>query len=144
MSVSWPGSRKGVKNNVNYKSVILSSAHIHFFVLLVGKGVFRWMAGGWGVGGVLTPGTPYLDPCWICRPFQGTHATGKTGKMATTKIPVRENTGKLEILPKHRENTGNLVCSSCKFPDPKGKRYFGICRKNSIFSEDLDKAVLCM
>ena len=26
---------------------------------------------------------------------------------------------------------GNLVCSSCKFPDSKGKRYFDICRKNS-------------
>ena len=25
------------------------------------------------------------------------------------------------ILPKRRENTGNLVCSSCKFPDSKGK-----------------------
>ena len=33
---------------------------------------------------------------------QGTHGTGKTGKM-TQKIPVRENTGNLEILPKHRE-----------------------------------------
>ena len=32
------------------------------------------------------------------------------------KIPVRENTGNLENLPKHRD-TGNLVCSSCKFPD---------------------------
>ena len=31
------------------------------------------------------------------------------------KIPVRENTGNLEILPKLMENTGNLVCSSCKF-----------------------------
>ena len=39
---------------------------------------------------------------------QGTHGTGKTGKM-TKKIPVRENTGNLEILSKHREfclNTG--------------------------------------
>ena len=25
--------------------------------------------------------------------MQGTHGTGKTGKMATKKIPVRENTG---------------------------------------------------
>ena len=36
------------------------------------------------------------------------------------KIPVRENTGNLEILPKHREDTGNLVCSSCILPDSKG------------------------
>ena len=26
-------------------------------------------------------------------------------------FPVRENTGNLEILPKHRESTGNFVCS---------------------------------
>ena len=39
---------------------------------------------------------------------QGTHGTGKTGKMAKI-FPVRENTGNLEILSKHREfclNTG--------------------------------------
>ena len=24
-----------------------------------------------------------------------------------------------------------MVCSSCKFPDSKGKRYFDICHKNS-------------
>ena len=42
--------------------------------------------------------------------------------MESGKKSVRENTGNLEILP----NTGNLVCSSCKFPDSKGKRYFRI------------------
>ena len=39
---------------------------------------------------------------------QGTHGTGKTGKM-TKKNPCQGNTGKLEILSKHREfclNTG--------------------------------------
>ena len=51
--------------------------------------------------------------------------------MVTKIFPVRENTGNLEILPKYRENTGNSVCSSCKFPDSRGKRYFDICRKNS-------------
>ena len=44
-----------------------------------------------------------------------------------------KNTGNLEILPKHREKTGNLVCSSCKFPDPKSKKYFGICQENFHF-----------
>ena len=43
-------------------------------------------------------------------------AQGKQGKWSK-KFPVRENTGNLEMLPKHRENTGNLVCSSCQFPD---------------------------
>ena len=52
------------------------------------------------------------------------------------KIPVRENTGNLEILPKHRENTGNFVWSSCIFPDSKGKGYCDICRENfHFFSE---------
>ena len=46
------------------------------------------------------------------------------------KFPVRENIGNLEILSTHRENTGNLVCSSCKFPDSKGKRYLNICHEN--------------
>ena len=49
------------------------------------------------------------------------------------KFPVRENTGNLEILPKHRENTGNLACSSCNFPDSKGKRCFDICSENFLF-----------
>ena len=49
---------------------------------------------------------------------------------------VRENTGNLEILPKHRENTGNFVCSSCKFPYPKGKRYWDICHENFHFSPE--------
>ena len=53
------------------------------------------------------------------------------------EIPVRENTENLEILPKYRENTGNLVLSSCKFPDSKGKRYFNICRKYFHFFKNL-------
>ena len=61
--------------------------------------------------------------------MQGTHGTGKTGKMAK-KIPVRENTGILEILTKHRDNTGNFVCPSCKFPYSKGKEYCDICHEN--------------
>ena len=28
-------------------------------------------------------------------------------------------------------NTGNFVCSRCKFPDSKGKRYFDFCRNIS-------------
>ena len=45
-------------------------------------------------------------------------AQEKQGKWPK-KFPVREKTGNLEILPKHRENTGNLVCLGCKFPDSK-------------------------
>ena len=59
-------------------------------------------------------------------------AQRKQGKW-TKKIPVRENTGNLEILPKHRENTENFACSRCKFPDAKDKGYYGICRKNFHF-----------
>ena len=47
--------------------------------------------------------------------FRVPTAQGKWPK----KIPVRENTDNLEILPKPRKNTGNLVCSSCRFPDSK-------------------------
>ena len=45
---------------------------------------------------------------------------------------------------KTQEKHGNLVCSSCKFPDPKVKDISVFAAKISIFSEDLDKAVLCM
>ena len=75
---------------------------------------------------------------------QGKH--GKQGKWPN-KFTVRENTGNLEILPKPRENQWNLVCSSCKFPDSKGKRYFGICCKNLLKELKLDKSAksdLCM
>ena len=56
------------------------------------------------------------------------------------KNSVRENTGNLEILPKHRENTGNLVCSRCKFPDSKRKTYFNICSENFLIFFKLDKS----
>ena len=58
-------------------------------------------------------------------------AQGKQGKWQ--KNPVREKTGNLEMLPKDRKNTKNLVCSSCKFPDSQGKGYFKICRKDFQF-----------
>ena len=41
-------------------------------------------------------------------------------------------------LSKHKEIAGNLVWSSCKFPDPKGKRYFNICCE--FFFLKLDKS----
>ena len=68
---------------------------------------------------------------------QGTHCKGNQGKQGKwpKKIPVRENTGNLEILPKHRENTGNFVFPSFKFPENKGKRYFDICRFLSLPSQ---------
>ena len=65
-------------------------------------------------------------------------AQGKQGKWPK-KIPVRENTGNLEILSKHRENrefcqsTGNFVSSSCKCSDSKSKGYCDICHQNIIF-----------
>ena len=43
---------------------------------------------------------------------------------------AKENIGNLDMLPKQRENRGNLVCSSCKFIDSKGKRYFDISLEN--------------
>ena len=41
--------------------------------------------------------------------------------------------GKTQEISKFCQKTGNLVCSSCKFPDSKGKRYIYICRENSQF-----------
>ena len=62
-------------------------------------------------------------------------AQGKQGKWPK-KIPVRENTGYLEILSKHREfcqNTGNFVSSSCKCSDSKSKGYCDSCPKKIHF-----------
>ena len=68
----------------------------------------------------------------------------------------RENSNKIPCQGKHRElfgnfaktqKTGNLVCSSCKFHDSKGKRYFNICHENSQFFLKLDmstKLVWCL
>ena len=56
--------------------------------------------------------------------IQGSHCTVKIWKMAKkTNIPVRENTGNLEVLPKHRE----FSCSSCRFSDSKETGYCDIC-----------------
>ena len=54
----------------------------------------------------------YIQVVWHQRVYlhsnvhihQGTHCTRKTGKWQK-EFPVREKTGNLEILPKHRENT---------------------------------------
>ena len=52
------------------------------------------------------------------------------------------------ILSKHRENTGNFVCSSCKCYDYKSKGYCDTCHKKIFFSPmKLDrsaKSVLCV
>ena len=79
-------------------------------------------------------------PGWF---HQGTHSTGTTGKMAKNK----SLSGKTQGIWKLWENTGNLVCSSCKFPDSRGKRYFEICRENLQKILKLNKSaksVLCM
>ena len=53
-------------------------------------------------------------------------AQGKQGK-CPKRIPCQ---GKHREFEKSCQNTGNFVCSSCKFPDFKGKRYFEICHEN--------------
>ena len=53
--------------------------------------------------------------------------------MAPQKIPVREDTGTLEILPKHRKSSGNLVCSSSKYLDFKDAGHCYFCCKTFNF-----------
>ena len=74
----------------------------------------------------------YPRTTWKTSYMQGTHGTGKTGKM-DKKNPVKEKTGNLEILSKHRENTGNFVSSSCKCSDSKSKGHCDSCRKKIHF-----------
>ena len=47
--------------------------------------------------------------------------------------PKRSLLGKTQGIWKICQNTGNLVCLSCKFPDSIVKRYFNICHKNINF-----------
>ena len=66
--------------------------------------------------------------------FRVPTAQGKQGKWQK-KIPVRENTGNLVILSKHREfclNTGNFVISRCTCSDSKSKGY---CDSYPFFPE---------
>ena len=42
----------------------------------------------------------------------------------------RSLSGKTQGIWKFCQNTSNLVCSSCKFPDSKGKSFFDICYEN--------------
>ena len=81
----------------------------------------------WGGLSVRGGGVLDLEGRYILRVPTAQEKQGKWPKK------IRENTGNLEILPKHRESTGNLVCSSCKFPDPKSTKYFGIWRENFHF-----------
>ena len=60
--------------------------------------------------------------------LQGTHWTGKTGKMAQ-----KNPSGKTQGIWKFCQNTGNLICSIWKFPGSKRKRYFKICPENLHF-----------
>ena len=71
--------------------------------------------------------------------IQGTHCTGKTGKMAKTNSLSGKTQGILKFC-QNTGKTGNLVCSSWKFPDSKGTRYFNTCCKNFHFSFKLDKS----
>ena len=64
---------------------------------------------------------------------------GKQGKWQKKSL-----SGKTQGIWKFCQNTGNLVCSGCKFPDSKGKDVLIFATKISIFSEELDKAVLSM
>ena len=84
---------------------------------------------------------------------QGTHGTGKTGKMAKKdpcqrKHRVFGNFVKTQgILSKHRVNTGNLLAQVVNVLILKVKDIAIVAAKKSIFSQKLDrsaKSVLSM
>ena len=71
---------------------------------------------------------------------QGTHATGKTGKMAK-KNPCQ---GKHREFGNLAKTQGIWFAQVVNSLIPKVKDISVFAAKISIFSEDLDKAVLCM
>ena len=58
-------------------------------------------------------------------------AQGKQGKWEKKSL-----SGKTQGIWKFCQNTGNFVCSSCKFPDSKGIGYCDICRGNFHFFQE--------
>ena len=63
------------------------------------------------------------------------------------KIPVRENTGNLEILPKHKENTGIWFAQVVNSLVLKVRDIAIFAAKISILFQKLDRSansVLCM
>ena len=74
---------------------------------------------------------PVVKFVWIAIPRQ----------IAFKYIRVPTALGKREMAKKNPwqgiwkfcQNTGNLVCSSCKFADSRVKRYFDICRGYFLF-----------
>ena len=50
--------------------------------------------------------------------------------------------GKTQGIWKFCQNTGNFVCSSCKFPDSKSKGYCDICHESFHFSPRRWKGLL--
>ena len=67
----------------------------------------------------------------VCN-LQGTHGTGKTGKMVK-KIPCQGKHREFGNFAKTRGNTGNFFYSSCKFPNSNGKGYCNICPEKFHF-----------
>ena len=72
----------------------------------------RWVEGAWGKRMELF--SLFLSDT---RDAGSRHCTGKTGEMENTFFFVRESTGDLSNLPKHRENAGNFAFSICQFPE---------------------------
>ena len=69
-------------------------------------------------------------------------AQGKQAKM-TKKNPCQGKQGIWKFCRNtaNREKTENFVCSSCRFPDSKGKEYCNTCRHN--FNVFLDDGYIC-
>ena len=59
-----------------------------------------WFNDGWSCDLIIV--RLQRSPVFKCLP-QGTHSTGEKKGKWPKKIPLRKNTGNLEILPKHRE-----------------------------------------
>ena len=77
-------------------------------------------------------------------PFSGKKYNNRvpTAPRKQGKLPKNSLSEKTQGIWKCCQNTLNLVCSSCEFPDSEGKRYVYICREK--FLDSSAKSVLCM
>ena len=86
---------------------------------------------GWGLllPGAPTPPSPSGSTLFVVDPASANYLL----YIRALHRENKENGQKNSLLGKCCQNTGNLVCASCKFPYSKGKRCFDICRENFQF-----------
>ena len=147
--LGWP------QRGILHRTVAVAVPDTHLFVrgitrLICSQSTFTVGGGGGGGGAVdtLTPGLMSLSPClWMIPSCNHPLDRVPTAQAKQGKWQKKSLSGKTQGIWKFCQNTGNFVCSSCKFPDAKGNGTAIFAAEISIFFWKLDrsaKSVLCI